>query len=60
MRDDMRQAATNFETSVQSEISKTEGDLNAAASAAAGETPSGADHAAGSAAEPPKLTEKAG
>jgi len=35
MRDDMRQAATNFETSVQSEISKTEGDLNAAASAAA-------------------------
>lgn len=66
MRDDMQQAATNFETSVQSEIHKTEGDLNAAASAAAGELPKGADAAAGATAEPskatetPKLTEKAG
>ena len=57
MRDDMQQAATSFETAVQSEIHKTEGDLNAAASAAAGETPKVADHAAGSAAEPPKLAE---
>ena len=60
MRDDMQQAATSFETSVQSEINKTEGDLNAAASAAAGESPKGADAAAGAAAEAPKLTEKTG
>jgi sec-independent protein translocase protein TatB len=31
MRDSMQQAATNFEGSVQSEISKTESDLNKAA-----------------------------
>src|SRR5262249_52419842 len=66
MRDDMQQAATSFETSVQSEIHKTEADLNSAASAAAGETPKGADDAAGAAAEPSKgpdpakLTEKVG
>src|SRR4029079_11599947 len=73
MRDNLQEAATGFETAVQSEIHKTEGDLNAAASAAAGELPTGADAAAGSAAEPskaaaepsgisdpPKLTEKAG
>ena len=57
MRDDMQQAATSFETSVQSEINKTEGDLNAAASAAAGDTPKGADEAAGAAAEAAKLAE---
>jgi sec-independent protein translocase protein TatB len=30
MRDSMEQAATNFETSVQSELNKTEADLNKA------------------------------
>src|SRR5262245_40182263 len=58
MRTDLEQAASSFESSVQAESHKTESDLNAAASAAAGETPkaAGADGAAGAAAEPPKLT----
>jgi sec-independent protein translocase protein TatB len=66
MRDNMQEAATSFETAVQGEIRKNEGDLNAAASAAAGDTPQSADAVAGAAAEPskvnepPKLTEKAG
>jgi sec-independent protein translocase protein TatB len=66
MRDDMQQAATSFESSVQTEINKTEADLNSAAQAATGEAPKGADDAAGAAAEPsklaepPKLSEKAG
>jgi sec-independent protein translocase protein TatB len=66
MRDNMQEAATSFETAVQGEIHKTEGDLNAAASAATGEPPMGADAAPGAAAEPtqaiepPKLTEKTG
>ena len=66
MRDDMQQAATSFESSVQSEINKTEGELNAVASAVAGELPQGADAAAGATAEPskateaPKLSEKTG
>jgi len=60
MRDNLQEAATGFETAVQSEIHKTEGDLNAAASAATGEPPKGADAAAGSAAEPPKAAESSG
>lgn len=62
MRDDMQQAATSFETSVQSEINKTEADLNAVASEAAGEAPQAAeaDPAAGATAEPAKIAEKAG
>ncbi len=59
VRDSMQEAATSFESSVQSEMNKTEAELNAAASAAAGETPR-ADDAAGAAAEPAKLGEKAG
>ena len=39
MRDNVEQAATSFESSVQSEINKSESDLNAAAGAAAGEAP---------------------
>jgi sec-independent protein translocase protein TatB len=39
MRDSMQQAASNFESSVQGELNKTESDLNAAAAQAAGETP---------------------
>ncbi len=46
MRDNVQQAATSFESSVQGELSKAENDLNAAASS--------------SAAEPPKSTEKTG
>src|ERR1044071_2469645 len=34
MRDSMQQAATNFESSVQSEVSKTEADLNKAVESA--------------------------
>ena len=44
MKDSVQQAASGIEDSVQSEISKAENDLNAAASSAA--------------AEPPKLPEK--
>ena len=51
MRESVEQAATSFETSVHSEINKTEADLNAAAGAAAAETPK-ADDAPGAAAEP--------
>jgi sec-independent protein translocase protein TatB len=36
MRDSVQQAATNFESSVQSELSKTESELNRAAEAVAG------------------------
>ena len=39
MRESVEQAKTSFESSVQSEINKTEADLNAAASSAAGEAP---------------------
>jgi sec-independent protein translocase protein TatB len=54
MRESVEQAASSFESSVQSEINKTETDLNAAASAAAGEQPKGETL------EPPKPAEKAG
>src|ERR1051325_143895 len=37
MRDSMQQAASNFESTVQSEINKTEADLNQAAQSAIGE-----------------------
>ena len=37
MRDSVQQAATNIETSVQSELTKTETELNQAAASAAGE-----------------------
>lgn len=58
MRESVEQAATSFETSVHSEIHKTEADLNAAASAAAGETPK-ADEVAGATGEPSKAAEPA-
>src|SRR5262245_50890801 len=53
MRDSMQQAASNFESTVQGELNKTETDLNAAAQSAAGETPADA-----AAAAPPKLPDK--
>jgi len=49
MKDSVEQAATGFESSVQSEMSKAEGDLNAAAESAAADP----------APEAPKLPEKA-
>ena len=52
MKDDVQQAATGIESSVQSELDKTGNELNAAAAAATG----AADGA--SAAETPKLPEK--
>jgi sec-independent protein translocase protein TatB len=39
MRDSMEQAASNFETSVQSELHKTEADLNKSVEAVVGDTP---------------------
>ena len=39
MRESVEQAATSFESSVQSEMNKTEAELNAVAASAAGETP---------------------
>jgi sec-independent protein translocase protein TatB len=39
MRDSMQQAATNFESSVQSEMSKTETELNKSVEAVVGDTP---------------------
>jgi sec-independent protein translocase protein TatB len=40
MRDSMQQAASGFETSVQSELNKTETDLNKSMEAVVGDTPS--------------------
>ena len=57
MRDNVQEAATSFESSVQSEINKTEADINAVVGEATGEAPKGADDAAGAAAEPAKLAE---
>jgi len=63
MKDSVQQAATGFENSVQTELNKTENDLNAAANpvesstaatAAVGATESAAP------AEAPKVTEKTG
>jgi sec-independent protein translocase protein TatB len=39
MKDSVQEAASGIENSVQSELSKTESELNAAASPVAGETP---------------------
>jgi len=39
MKDSVQQAATNIETSVQSELGKTESELNAAANPGVDETP---------------------
>ena len=43
MRTDVEQAASSFETSVQSELNKTESELNAAASAAVSDQPKTAE-----------------
>ena len=51
MKDSVQQAATNIENSVQSELNKTESDLNTAANEAAGTTATGT-------AEAPKIPEK--
>ena len=50
MKDTVQQAATGIENSVQSELNKTENELNAAANAAAGAAPP----------ETPKIPEKTG
>ena len=39
MRDSMQQAASNFESSVQSEVNKTESDLNKSVQAVVGDVP---------------------
>src|SRR5512132_51920 len=52
MKDSVQQAASGFENSVQSELNKTESDLNAAAGAASGAAEGSAP------AETPKLPEK--
>ena len=54
MKDSVQQAASGIENSVQSELSKTEAELNAAASSAAG------GDAAPAAAQPTGVTEKTG
>jgi sec-independent protein translocase protein TatB len=57
MKDSVQQAASGFESSVQSELNKTENELNAAVNPAAG---AAADTTPASApAETPKLPEKA-
>ncbi|MFY9315995.1 MAG: Sec-independent protein translocase protein TatB [Burkholderiales bacterium] len=59
MKDTVQQAASGFESSVQSELNKTESELNAtAASATADPVPAAAEPAPADAA-PPKLPEKA-
>ncbi len=60
MKDSMQQAASSFESSVQSELSKTEGELNSAAAAAADPAPPAAAPAeTAPALEPAKVPEKA-
>ena len=67
MKDNLQQAATGFESSVQSEINAVQSDLNkagselnsaAAAAAAPATAAAGAADPAPAAAEPPKLPEK--
>jgi sec-independent protein translocase protein TatB len=53
-RDEVQQAASSFEASVTTELSKTESELNAAAAGAAAEPAKAGE------AEPPKAAEKAG
>lgn len=57
MRDTVQEAATSFESSVQSEIHKTESDLNSAAQAAVAEPPAASEPAVPG--EAPKLPGKA-
>ena len=65
MKDTVQQAASGFESSVQSELNKTESELNAAAAAAAAAPATSADPVPSAAepapagAAPPKLPEKA-
>jgi sec-independent protein translocase protein TatB len=64
MKDNLQQAATGFESSVQSEINAVQSDLNKAeselnAAAASAAATSAASDPAPAAAEPPKLPEKA-
>jgi sec-independent protein translocase protein TatB len=65
MKDTVQQAASGFESSVQSELNRTESELNAAAAAAAAAPATAADPAPSAAAPapadaaPPKLPEKA-
>ena len=60
MKDTVQQAASGFENSVQSEIHKTESELNAAAAGAAADPAPAAAQAAPADAAAPKLPEKAG
>ncbi len=55
MRDTVQEAASNIETSVNAELSKTESELNSAARAAAGETPPPAEQPAPALPETAKL-----
>ena len=57
MRDTVHEAATSFETSVRSELAKTEGELNAAAGAATAEPASAAEAPKAAPAEAPALPE---
>jgi sec-independent protein translocase protein TatB len=59
MKDSVQQTAAGIENSVQSELNKTESELNAAAEAAAGATAQPAPEAPVTPVEPPKLPEKA-
>ena len=59
MKDTVQQAASGFESSVQSELNKTESELNAAAAAAAAAPATAAAETAPADAAPPKLPEKA-
>jgi len=64
MKDSVQQAATGFENSVQSELGKTESELNAAvnpdAAAASSAAAAAAASPAASAEETPKIPEKTG
>ncbi len=68
MKDSVQQAASSIENSVQSELNRTESDLNAAAQSAAGEpaVAAASEPAVAAAidpaavAEPPKIPEKTG
>ena len=59
MKDTVQQAASGFESSVQSELNKTESELNAAAAGAAADPAPAAADPAPAAADPAKLPEKA-
>jgi sec-independent protein translocase protein TatB len=59
MRDSMQQAATNFESSVQSELNKTEADLNKSVEAVVGDPPPPPPNPSEIAVEEPKKPEQA-